>query len=386
MKFDKEQILAQLQRIVNSKTFAKTAINVKLLSFLVHASLDEKEVKEVTIGAEMFGKKYDPVKNDNKVRVYVYHLRKKLEQYYSEEAGKGEILFIIAKGQYRVQFSDQKEKGGSNYRRITIGITGIVLLAVIVYAFIYLGFYHKKQNLFWTENFKKNYPTMVIIGDHYTISAPIETGGAGVIRDFSINSDADFNTFIQKHPGKATSLTPNSFSYITKMGAFCCKDIGKYFNDNELDFELILSSEWDKAKINSQNIVFAGQAKTMRILKNVLEEHFPNFRLDHDIVIRTNPETSKEKVYSDTSMGEMIDYTIVANITGPAGNTHKFFISDHDGGVISSVRYFTCDDSVQEFYKRHQIGDSDFIALFKVTGWERTGYKMELELIDIKEN
>ena len=82
IEFGKEQILEQLARILKDKNFSRSKIYGRLLRFLVNASLEEKEIKEVIIGTELFGKDYDPIKFDNKVRVYVYHLRKKLDEYY----------------------------------------------------------------------------------------------------------------------------------------------------------------------------------------------------------------------------------------------------------------------------------------------------------------
>jgi hypothetical protein len=78
----------------------------------------------------------------------------------------------------------------------------------------------------------------------------------------------------------------------------------------------------------------------------------------------------------------MIDYTVVSRMRGPNGNELAMFISDNDIGVISAVGYFTNTDSLSTFYQRHQIPKSGFTALFKVSGWERTGYQMELVSID----
>ncbi len=383
MEFSKEEILAQLERIISSSTFAKTAINVKLLTFLVHASLNDTEVKEVTIGNEMFGKKYDPIKNDNKVRVYVYHLRKKLKIYYTEEAGKDEILFSIDKGQYRVQFYKQNSTNNKYRKRIYWIGSALSLFAVLT--IIYFSFIKREATWFWKDNINKNFPTTVLIGDHYTMMGPLETGGSGIIRDFDINSDAEFNSFIQKNSEKASVVSPNTYTYITKMGAYCSKHITQYFDQQDLNFNLLLSSEWEISNMNDENVVYIGQSKNLRSLKNMLEESFPQLSFNNYNIAITDSETGEKVLYSDTSSDVLVDYSLVAKITGPAGNSLKFFLSEHDGGVINSLKYFTNKDSVEAFYNQHQIGDRDFMALFKVTGWERTGYNIEFVLIDFKE-
>lgn len=383
MGIGREQILVQLERIVNSKTFAKTAINVKLLRFLVTASLEKKELKEATIGSEMFGKKYDPIKNDNKVRVYVYHLRKKLDQYYLDEAEDDEIVFDIKKGQYAVAFHRSLHESTTFWdSKKGIFWTSLVASILLLISIVYLVSFQPNKSKFWKDNQTSNYPTTVLIGDHYTLSAPIETGGSGIIRDFNINSETDFNKFIQKNPEKIAEITPNPYSYITKMGAYCSAAISQHFVKKGIDYDLMLNSEWDKSKITNANIVYIGQMKTMRFLKNILEEHYPFYTFRNHIIVRHDPLSGEETEYTDVSGEDLLDFTIVAKITGPTGNSQKLFVSNHDGGVISSLNYFINADSVKAFYSRHQIKGNDFIALFKVSGWERTGYNMELESID----
>jgi hypothetical protein len=386
MAIKEDKILAQLKRILESNTFSKTSTSLKLLDYLVRETLKGAEIKELTIGVEMFGKRYDPVKNDNKVRVYIYHLRKKLQQYYSQEAAKDEIVFHIEKGQYRVEFLSEYDEDASFFSSkkgmYWTSVSATVLLFVLIAYFIY---FQPNKCTFWNENFTNTFPTTVLIGDHFTINGPIETNSTGVIRDFGINSEQDFQSFLQNHPEKVTQLSPGDYTYITKMGAYCAKDISSFFVRRRVNFDLRLSSEWDKSNINDENIVFIGQAKTMRFFENIFQEQYPMYELDNHRLTRTDPVSGKITSFDDISDRKLVDYTVVAKIKGPEGNCHKFFISDHDGGVISSLKYFTNPDSVSAFYARHKISNEDFIAVFKVSGWERTGYHMNLECIDFYE-
>ena len=99
-----QEILDQLKKICESDQFTRSGVNVALLTLLVEASLEGKKLKEATIGGEIFGRSYDPIKNDNKVRVYIHNLRKKLADYYQRAANADEIVFQIEKGQYQVSF------------------------------------------------------------------------------------------------------------------------------------------------------------------------------------------------------------------------------------------------------------------------------------------
>jgi len=379
---ERDEIHQQLRKITESEIFSRSGINVNLLLLLVKATLDKEKLKEAAIGTELFGKSYDPVKNDTKVRVYVHNLRKKLAAYYETEGKKDPIIFEIEKGQYWITFAERvrvKNHRKRNRRGIWIGIT--VLLITGLLAFLQTM---QTTNFFWKPYSNSKFPTTVLIGDHFTIDGSIMTGGNGVFRDFNINSPSDFSDYIFAHPEKAGTMSPNQYPYITKMGPYCTKTITNFMVSEEIDFNLMLNSEWDKSMIGHENLVYIGQFKTMGFLKNVFFGKNPNFNISGSRIQYTNTKTGKRTEYISQPGDEIIDYTIVSQITGPEGNTISFFLSDNDIGVIRLVDYFTNHDSLQFFSEKYPVGNSGFTALFSVSGWERTGFKQKLILIEPK--
>src|SRR3974377_1349446 len=117
----REEKLAQLERIVTSRTFQGAEILKSFLKFVVSKSVDglESELKEYTIATEVFGRKddYDP-RIDSLVRVQAPRLRAKLEEYYSVE-GKSDLVRIdLPKGHYvpLIVFADVRVRGESDER------------------------------------------------------------------------------------------------------------------------------------------------------------------------------------------------------------------------------------------------------------------------------
>ena len=377
---DKQLILDQLQKIVESKQFSRSGVNVSLLNLLVNSTLEGIKLKETTIGSEIFGKAYDPVRNDTKVRVYVHNLRKKLDVYYATEGKTDDLLFEIEKGQYQVSFSTRVTKKSRFPKRRLVFI--LLILLVLILSFILIKTAGQKRNDgFWDGFVATDYPLTVLIGDHFTISSSLPTGGSGIIRDFSINSEQEFARHIQQHPEQASGMIPNRYPYITKMGPYCTKMISELLSRNHTSFNLMLNSEWDKSKVNSENIIYIGQFKTMGFLRNVFSNAFPNIEISESRLKITDPESDELKLYTSQGDPQMIDYTIVSRMRGPNGTDMALFISDNDIGVIRIVEYFTDQDSLAGFYARNQLYEHEFTALFKVSGWERTGYTMELVTI-----
>jgi hypothetical protein len=107
---------AQLEKVLSSKVFRSAPA---LCKFLEHIALKliegaSDELKESTIGAEVFGRPptYDP-RIDTVVRVAAHRLREKLKQYYDEEGAEDEILLVMPRGHYIPEFSRRVVAAGT---------------------------------------------------------------------------------------------------------------------------------------------------------------------------------------------------------------------------------------------------------------------------------
>ena len=83
-----KEINTLLSRIERSSSLGSSSTYTRLLRFLVAGAVSESIPNEQVIAEHLFGK--NNAKSDtSKVRVYVYHLRKKLHHYFENE-GKEE--------------------------------------------------------------------------------------------------------------------------------------------------------------------------------------------------------------------------------------------------------------------------------------------------------
>jgi len=107
VEYSQDEIVAQVERITSSPTFASSPRLIQFLRFCVTTSLNGEadQLKESTIGVSVFGRSpdYDP-RIDPIVRVHARRLRDRLERFYETE-GQGErILVEIRKGGYVPRF------------------------------------------------------------------------------------------------------------------------------------------------------------------------------------------------------------------------------------------------------------------------------------------
>lgn len=97
----KEEVIAQLERILQHKQFAQAERLSQLLAYLVDNALNGQsdKLKGYTIGVEVYGKAvdFDP-QTDNIVRVGIGRVRRKLAQFYVEEGANCTVVISIPTG------------------------------------------------------------------------------------------------------------------------------------------------------------------------------------------------------------------------------------------------------------------------------------------------
>lgn len=107
MILELEASSAQIQRILQSKTFRTSEVHRNLLNYLADKSLagEADNLKEYTVGLDVFAKpsSYDP-RQESTVRMHVARLRQKLAEYYRTEGADDPIIVDLPKGGFRVTF------------------------------------------------------------------------------------------------------------------------------------------------------------------------------------------------------------------------------------------------------------------------------------------
>jgi hypothetical protein len=115
MELGREQKLAQLERVLQSRALQNSESLKAFLRFVVERTVEDEgaQLKEYTIATEVFGRNsdYDP-RIDSVVRVQAGRLRTKLQEYYTTE-GKGDPVVIdLPKGHYHPVFVGQRPEAG----------------------------------------------------------------------------------------------------------------------------------------------------------------------------------------------------------------------------------------------------------------------------------
>ncbi len=379
-----------LEKILQSNEFRGSENFSRLIKYLVEKSLNGDPPKESTIAFEVFGKdvSLDHTESSS-VRVYMHNLRQKLNSYYLNEGKDDEIRLKIPKGHYQVKFESTIGVKKRNINKLLVYVN-IILLFIIIVLFFYNPFSFNSDihdsstySLLWNEYIHDDKPILLVFGDYFLYEdRALER--SRYVRDYQVNSADDFDLLLSGNPALVSIYRSSNHTLLGKFAINCLHDLNQYFNAKDKKTEIMLGSNLQWEDLNRNNIVFVGSFKTLRLFKNLLNDHYFEYIISPNTLIFK--DHSKDTTYSyqapkDHATGQVRDYAILSRFPGPNQNVITIFSSTHDVGHISTVKYFTSDKSLQEFedeYFRDEKGACFFDALFEVQGFLRTGFQPKL--------
>jgi hypothetical protein len=399
---NQKRIEGFLEKILTSSEFAGSDNYNKLLHYLVKKSSEGISPKESTIAIEVFDKDLDSENFDSSsVRVYMHNLRQKLNSYYSNEGREDEIRLRIPKGHYLVKFDDTKVQSRRDYSRILIFSNIISLFIILVGIFFFLFKYNPTSSAtnkssttskIWNEYINDDKPILLVFGDYYLYEDLAEPR-IRYIRDFKVNSDEDFQNLLLEDSEAEENYRLTEHTLLGKFALTCLVDLNNFFISYGKRVDITIGSSLQWEDLNRNNVIFVGSFKTLRLLKNLLNNHHFEYLVHPNTLIFK--DTVKDSTYSyqapkNHTTGQVKDYAIFSRFPGPNHNVITLFSSTHDVGHISTVRHFTNLSMLEQFENENLIDDGSsnfFDALFEVEGYARTGFQPKLlHLIQLDQN
>ncbi|WP_163714637.1 helix-turn-helix domain-containing protein [Mangrovibacterium lignilyticum] len=370
-----------LEHVLSTSTFAKSPTSSVLLEYLVNSTLAGADLKETSIGVDLLGDKFDAESGNARIRVNIYNLRKKLDNYYEDEGAEDAWRMVIEKGQYRVDFVPNKiEKPVRNRRRFLVPI----LLSALLLSWLIFFLVNRPEPapFFWKGFFDNDASTSLVIGDSYGLMGELATGTHGWFRDYNINSLDEVYAFLEKHPELKNQVEPANYFYTTGMAAFATKELAALFQRNEADFTIRFSSNSSYSDIIEGNSIYVGPLKNENKFIRLFNEGNRAFNLQGNRLQFSGDSIQPQQEFNLSTEGLVSEYAIVSRMSGPKQTARFLFFSDHDIGVKATVEYFTNADSAQAFATRYFDGrDASFTAVFETRGVERNRLKLNPVLV-----
>ena len=108
---DKQEVRQQMNRLLQTSHFSNSRRYPALFKFIVEETLEGRGqfLKERLLGVQVFGRPADyDTATDPIVRVTIAEIRKRIAQYYHEEAHELEMRIELTPGSYEPEFRPRK--------------------------------------------------------------------------------------------------------------------------------------------------------------------------------------------------------------------------------------------------------------------------------------
>jgi len=399
----KDQIIS---KILHDPLFKNAEKYKNLLQYLYECYQNDKIPSEFDIAIDVFykDKDFNPA-DDTTVRVYIYRLRKKLDEYY-ENHGKDEPVVIqIQKGTYHIEFlkrSDlNKRKSLELQKYLYPAIISILLIIIIITGYLYFSANNqinrinkiRQDNFIWSDFTQNDSPTLYVVGCLYAYYYYLEQfDRSWLVRDDAINSESDLNDFQEEYNLDKNNISIPDWKMIPKSAALHYGNLLPIFKSDIKNLDLKLTDELTWDDIENNNIIYVGHFHNLNILNTI----FPNKHLSPQIRNIThgmkeyfiNVETAKtDTLYPivlnmDKSQNLETDYVIVSKIPGPKNNTILFICSFSSMGRLKLVETLTSHQMLikleQELLQHGKKIPRYFEMLVKVSGFLDKGLETEI--------
>ncbi|TKG96620.1 hypothetical protein EYV94_05055 [Puteibacter caeruleilacunae] len=373
-----------LKKLIKSPIFAKSVVNKELLKYLIDQTLKEEIPKEFQIEHDVFGKDANSTKEKN-VRIYISNLRKKLTEYYKEEGLQDEIRFEIPKGSYEVIFHvDRVALVKTQIKKQSLAILAI---SVLLFATSIILFSSKdrpkaSRHFIWKEIYHSDFPTMIVLGDHYFFRLRSVIGGMATVRYSGINSDDDLLEFIEQHPENEKDIAPMSQTYINKQAPFGLYKIMTLLGGGQAEIDLRYSSEFKWEDVENHNLIFIGSYKTQNQLRQVHEKLGIDYEINPTILhYHVNDSIINFDARSDDGMS--IEYASFTRFVTSDGRNVISFMCNSDVGNMAVLKYMSKEENLKRLEDMADALNTDNVkGVFEVRAQRYTEFEINIIRFD----
>ena len=402
-----------VDKITKDENILKGEHYINLLKYIVNCSIKGYIPNEINIAEDVFGRKnFDP-SEDTMVRVYIYKLRKKLDEYYKNEGKSEKVQIRIPKGHYKVEFLSKKDKKKDTItsilqsKRLIIYVTSILILFII----IILQWFHNTslkhqfqssksfeyKNTLWDNFLNSELPTTIVIGNTFIFTEFCEDiKSLRIVHDENIHNQAEFENFLNQNALSPENYFLASWEVVAKSSLINILKIQPIFSSHMKTVNIKTSDQITWADVRRSNIIYLGHIETLDILEKAFPaiyfEVFAEFNMDikgierkihiaHDnldsVYTFIDPELTRKKFVRD--------YVILSKAPGPLNNVIFFIISFHHIGRLEIIRILTAKELYKEIEKKFTVNVTDgimpeyFEAVLEISGYDETAL-----VIDVK--
>ena len=397
-KQDKNKAI--LTPILESSQFKGSELYQNLLTYLFEAHQNDYTPKEISIAHEVFKKGADFNTAENPaVRVHMHNLRNKLRLYYQYEGRDDEFQLTIPKGHYRITISKRKaietKSFLSNHRLVLVVLIFLAIstLYLSIDKFFFQDSPYRSEGLpsnnwLWGHFFDNGMQNSIVIGDFLIFHEFDDAlGRVRRIQDYEINTEDEFERFIQTNPKRNIEEFP--LGEIPHNSLFNVVDLQRVFMACGKKFSISFSSEIDINYIKRRNVIYVGEFKNLRALSDLIAtlpfqyQTLPDWngiisytQNDSLVTLRTEHDWRISRY--------VVDLGIIAKLPGQSNENFLLVMGFGYNSQIKLIDMICNKTSLQKLETQIMAANNGkmpeyFFSVFKVVGFDRASTTAKME-------
>lgn len=400
-----EELRALVQRIIASGVLGRSKTYAAILHYLVECSISGETPKEAAIAVDVLGREADfDVAKDSIVRVHVYHLRNKLEQYFARQGREEKYRLEIPKGQYVVttrlntpepapaaEAESHVPPRRSRLVPLLAGLAALLLLLNLLYivrdeedAGPHAGVVSQPP---WRAVFDDDTPILFVIGDYFIFGELDDAGNVRrLVREFDINSAEDLDTLMMIDPSLADEYYNLGLTYLPNGIAPALMDIMPLFHDQGRRVSVKMMSALNASDLTANHVVYLGYISGLDILADLV---FGGSGLAVGATFDELRNRATGQLYvSDSGIqntgGQYRDYGLLSTFPSPRGHQVIIVAGMRDAGLVNVAQQVSLEGSLDAILAevRESLAESGeaqppglaWEALFEVYGFDHTNF------------
>ena len=354
---------AEVQRVRASNIFGRATQLQRLFDYLVTCQAEGRVPKEFEVAVDGLGRGADfDVAQDASVRVAAHKLRKRLDDFYRDEAPRAEARLTIPRGEYRLTLEAALPVPGVGFRprgwrrllpatareRVAWALIGVLLLAA---AWLLVATLQRptvdarvaavRDSPLWAPLLEDDLPVQLVLGDYYIFG---ERDGAGavrrLVRDFDVNSRQDLEQRFITDPALAGRYADLNLGYLPTSSAQALRELLPVVVASGKQVTLTLASELDASTIKTTHIVYVGYLSALGMLQDIVFAGSRySFGGSYDELIDSVSGAAwvSEAGEPHALTDRYRDFAYLASFRGPGGIQHLVVAGTRDTGLMQAA-------------------------------------------------
>jgi len=429
---DKEKIIKQ---ILQDPIFTRSEKYSKLLLYLAECSKKRYVPSESDIAAHIFEQHqdFDPT-TDASVRVLIWKLRKKIDDYYKNKGKHDKVQLTIPKRQYSLELVEKSNK--KNIIKQLLPFASLVVIIALSISLLRLFIQYREirkivpesalseKNFIFRDFVNDEKPTILAIGHIFTYCEYQDRNNCfRIVRNRLINSDADLSKYMAQYNIPEENIWMPTWEIVPKNTLRYFSLIQSIYplpSQSSLTVKSSLEFAWSDLLDN--HIIYIGHFHNLgklaqfyqskyfyspsqnndysdlisKLAENIKnhpppEENIVQTALDNQIDVlfslyhQNTQNDSIKNIYNfvyNKKTNYVKDYVILTKLLGPNSNNMLFIISFHQIGRLKVIKMLADPDQMKKFEEEVSTlmpsMPKHFEMLIEVKGYKDTAMEMNI--------